>query len=788
MPSPLPNRDRIVASLVSAKKALHAGRIATLCGVEEESYRSFLELLEQLVIEGTLASDTGARFRVPRRRKAQSWGGSLSVHARGFGFVSASGKTDVFIAEEMLGGALHGDTVNIVVTGENSRGTEGRVESIVERRNPRVAGLVRKKRRSAWLEPDDARVRGPIVLHDGFENCEDGEAGVARITRFPVSVDENPEGRLVAVLGKPGEANVEVAKIMVREQIEEDHPQAAMLEAEELAAKAIKLSAEHRTDLRHIPFLTIDPVDARDHDDAVWAERTDRGFRIYIGIADVSEYVTPGSALDAEAKERGCTIYLPDRAIPMLPGLLAADKCSLLPDQDRYCMCVIAELDSDGIILSYRVVEGIMRAAAMVSYGSAARTLGFTDAYPLSPQAEAFKKPLKVLASVSAKLRRARMKRGALNLDLPEPQIELDESGKPVDVKARAQDAGVKKAYAIVEDMMLLANELVARWMGKQKAPAIYRVHGVPDPEKLERFARLSLAIGVRCNVEDMQDPLMVSKWLKRVQKHPQKRVLEGLLLRSLQQAVYDIVNVGHFGLASDAYLHFTSPIRRYPDLLVHRQIKHLLRGGKPNNSTEATEELRNSATRSSTRERAAMSVEREVVDLYRTLFMRDHIGDLVEGRVTALVGAGVFVAIQAPFVEVMVKLEDLGRERYELADNELSYIGKRSGERVALGDIIVMEVTDVSILRRTVYARRMTSGSEYDSEQQREQEGDGLTAQRRGRRPRAGRAPSRASRGERGPSRRKREDDETRGASRSGSRGRKSVKKSGARRASKKR
>ncbi len=690
---------------------MHAGAIAERCGVSKRSYHRLLELLDQLALEGTIRRESGHRYKAVRRRGGERWAGELSVNPRGFGFVTASGKPDVFVPAEALAGALHGDAVSIEVVGRSHKGTEGRVVEVNARRNPRVAGVIRRKRSSAWLEPDDARVRGPIVLTDGYSGCNDGESGVVKITRFPESIEENPEGEVVAVLGAPGDPVVEVAKILAREQIEEEHPAAAMQEAEALDAKLRKLKLEGREDLRNVPLLTIDPADARDHDDAVWAERIDGGYRVYIAIADVSEYVQPNTALDEEANRRGCTIYLPDRAIPMLPSALAADLCSLLPEQERYCLCAIAELDDNAKVKKYKVVEGLMRAAAMITYDGAARTLGFTEKPKRSPQAEAFKKDLKVLAAVTSKLRRARLKRGALDLDLPEPKIELNEQGAPESVSRRAGDPGIKRAYQIVEELMLLANELVARWLGKKKSPAIYRVHGKPDEEKLMRLGATAELFAAPFDFELLQDPLGVSTWLKRIQKHPQRVVLQNMLLRSLKQAAYDIVNIGHFGLASDAYLHFTSPIRRYPDLVVHRTLKQILRGIPPDKEPAAIEALRAAATNASMRERAAMSVEREVVDVYRAIYMKDQIGEIFEATVSAIVGSGLYVSLDEPFVEVLVRYESLGPDRYEIGDDELSVHGSRSGERIQLGDVMMIEIEDVSILRRATYGRRIAFG-----------------------------------------------------------------------------
>lgn len=710
MAQSLPSRGDIVRHLVEAGKPLHAREIAARSRTPESSYPHLLELLDQLSFDGSIRRIGRQRFRAqPVAAKGAVWEGVLSVNPRGFGFVTAAGHDDVYIAPEGIGGAMHGDRVRVSVLARTSRGVEGRIEGIVARRNPRVAGVLRRRGKSQWLEPDDTRLRGPVVVVGGTVEGKEGDAAVVSITRFPESGDENPEAELVAVLGQPGDPNTEVAKILVREQIVEAHPEPAVREAELMAARIQRRTYEDRVDLREVPLPTIDPEDARDHDDAIWVERTDGGYRAYVAIADVSEYVQVGSALDEEALARGCTIYLPDRAIPMLPAALAADLCSLLPERERLCLCVIADLDKNANVEHFEIVEGVMRSAAMLTYGGVARALGFTEDGPKSAQAEAMKRELKVLDELARKLRRMRMRRGALDLDLPEARVKLDEkTGAPTDVVKRAEDPGVKRAYQMVEELMLLANELVAKWLSKRRCPTVYRVHGKPDETKLERLGEVAQVLGVEFDLAEMLEPAGVGKWLASVADHPRRQVLEMLLLRSLKQAVYDIVNIGHFGLASENYLHFTSPIRRYPDLLVHRSVKSLLRGGKPDVSPAAIETLRASATNASQRERAAMEVEREVVDLYRALFMRDRIGEVFEGTVTSVVGSGLYVSLDHPFVDVLVRYEALGPDHYEATDDELSVIGVRSGDTVSLGERIVVSIEDVALLRRSVYARRV--------------------------------------------------------------------------------
>jgi ribonuclease R len=653
--------------------------------------------------------------------------GYVTINPRGFGFVT-SGESigdDVFIGAEALGGAMHGDKVVVDVTGRGPRGPEGAIVSVLSRSMTRVAGVLRRRGKSAWLEPDDTRVRGPIVLSGDVDvrgpegnSGQDGDAAVVSITRYPEVTGENPEGKLEAVLGKPGEISVEVAKVLVRQQIAEVHSPEAFAEADAYGATVPESMLAGRVDLTHIPLPTIDPEDARDHDDAVWVERgEDGGYRAYIAIADVSAYVTPGTQLDAEAKLRGCSVYLPDRAIPMLPRPLSSNLCSLLPDVVRLCLCADVKLDASGTVRSSTLVRGFMNSRAKLTYGGVARALGFTDAPAREPKADEMVEGLRVAYELSRLLRTKRLKRGALDFDLPEAKVILEpETGKPVDVQRRDKDLGTKKAYQLIEELMLLGNEVVARWLVDKQAPTIFRIHQPPDEKKLVRFAAMAEELGIPFDVESTREPKEMARLLKSFADHPSAHVLNMLLLRSMKQATYDIGNVGHFGLASKAYLHFTSPIRRYPDLVVHRAVHQIALGQKIGREPEDVGKLADAALAASVAERKAMEVEREVVDLYRAVLMQSHIGKRYEGTVTAMVGSGLFLALDAPFVDVMVRFEDLGQDRFELDDAGLRAVAGRSGETVQLGDRLTVEIIDVAILRRTVYGRRIVGDDDQAS------------------------------------------------------------------------
>lgn len=705
----LPGRTEILRCLRAEGRGLHTAELASRLEVKPASRRRLRELLEQLVLDGSLTAVPGDRFTVSRARDEFGvWEGVLSVHPRGFAFVNAAGRDDVFIPPPGIGPALHGDTVQVAIVARTPRGPEGRVKSIVRRRNPRVSGVLRRRRKSAWLEPDDDRIRSPIVLVGSSQEGTDGQAAVVKITRFPESAEENPEGEIVTVLGTPGEADVEIAKILARDNINEERDPAAQREADARVAELTPISLEGRRDMRKVPFLTIDPADARDHDDALYIERRPDGYRAFVAIADVSEYVQPGSAVDRDASERSFTTYLPDRAVPMLPRVLAAEHCSLLPNMDRYAMVAVVDMDKEAAVQRFRLMECVIHVAAKLSYEDVACTLGFIEG-EASPEATKYKKDLRVLNDLARKLRKIRMRRGALDLDLPEPKVELDpETGHPLAVTRRAKNPGIAGAYQMVEELMLLANERVARWLSGRKSPAVYRVHAAPDPERLDQLGLAAQRLGVPFEADTLDSALGVARWLKRISKHPLKVVLEGLLLRSLKMAQYDITNVGHFGLASESYVHFTSPIRRYPDLLVHRLSKGLLRGEPALISTEAIEALRAQATRSSELERIVMQAEREAVDVYRCILMRDKVGQVFEARVSGLSGSGMYAVLDEPFVDVLVKFESMGPDRYEASDDGLSVFGARSGDRVSLGDRITLVIEDVALLRRTIYGRRV--------------------------------------------------------------------------------
>ncbi|MEZ4437919.1 MAG: ribonuclease R [Polyangiaceae bacterium] len=714
----------VVELLVAEDQPLHvaeiAHRLADLPGAGDPT--TLRNTLDDLVYDGLVAQLTGRRYHATRaaRSEVSVLEGSLVVNPRGFGFVKVPGAVDdIYVPEDALRGAMHGDRVSVRVVATTRRGKEGEIVEVLERGQTRVVGTLGGKPGRRWLELDDTRIRGPIEIVE-VEGApppeglapEAGLAAVVVLTRYPEGQREAPQGRLVAVLGTPGDPQVEVAKILVGNGIDEEHSAAALEEAAAYGSDVDPEEVARREDLRDVPLITIDPKDARDHDDAVWVERDDGGhYRVWVAIADVSHYVRPGTALDDEARARGCSVYLPDRAIPMLPHALSGKLCSLVEGKDRLCLCVVLTLDATGEVKKSQIVEGVMRSRAFLTYDSVARALGFSTEPARDPRAEELRHDLQVAWDLAGLLRKRRMRRGALDFDLPEAQIVVDdETGAPVAVTERSHDPGVKKAYRLIEEMMLLANEEVARYVLERSIPSIFRVHGAPDPEKLERLAQACTNMGVAFDAEEASDPKKLSKWLQKLVGHEKQSILEGLLLRSMQQATYDTKNIGHFGLASPAYLHFTSPIRRYPDLVVHRLCRTHLRGEPVKRGEAAEAALHEAAVIASQRERIAMEAERAVADLYRAIYMKRHLRDRFEGRVSAITPGGLYLRIDDPFVDVLVSLDGLGQDRYEPDDAGLEVVAARSGDRIALGDDMLVEIEDVSIVRRAVYGRRIAT------------------------------------------------------------------------------
>ncbi|MCL2824580.1 MAG: VacB/RNase II family 3'-5' exoribonuclease [Polyangiaceae bacterium] len=712
----MPRRDEVLALLAAQRpRTMHARELAKLLNVSEGNYLEFLELLEDLTFDRAVIALRGQRYgarQISPDNTPEHRMGRIQINARRFGFVSSSGfPDDVFVREGATAGAMHGDTVRVEITERTRLGFEGRVTEVLRRANTRVQGTLRKKKKNAWLEPDDSRIPHTIVITGDITEItgEDGDAAVVEITQFPQSADENPEAILIATLGTPGTFNVETQKILIRECIDESFSQAVQLEVNDVASTIDPARTSDREDLLGIPFMTIDPTDARDRDDAIFVrdlgDGHDDGYEAWVAIADVAEYVKPGTALDESARARGFSLYLPDRAVPMLPSTLSAKLCSLEKDEARLCIALCMRFDNKGRRTHTRLCEGVMKSRATLSYDQVAAGMRWS-AISREQLDSNIQVAIDDASELARLLRRRRMRRGSLDIAVPEPQIILDpETGMPVDVVRRAQDPGVKHAYELIEELMIASNEAVAEWMIGKEQETIFRVHPPPSESKLEKLAAICESLKIPFEYEDASDPLRLGKFLRTVQEHPMASVIGTLALRSLAPASYDTVNVGHYGLASRAYSHFTSPIRRYPDLLVHRHVKGLLR-----HVAVDTDSYKDVSMECARREREIADVEREVSDVYRCSMMQSRVGMVGAGIVSDIGATSVTVTLDNPFVEVIVPEATLGLYGHERSEDGLHMVCPRTGDQVSLGDRMDIEVESSNMVRRVIYGKRIAA------------------------------------------------------------------------------
>ena len=656
-------------------------------------------------------SSGGSGFSGTSTRKLS---GRIKIHPAGYGFVVPDDKSeDVHVSARNRGAAMDADTVEIEAW-PGIRGVEGRVLRVIARGRAKITGQLTRRGKEHVLQPDDPRIAGPVALRGPVPNAPDGIAVVAEITRYPDVPDGAIEAAVLKILGDPDDPRTEVEKVLACADVEEAFPEPVARIADGVPTEVRDADRVDRADLRDVPFTTIDPETARDFDDAVAIESLpDGGTRLWVAVADVSHYVREGSPLDAEALRRGCSIYLPNRAIPMLPEPLSANICSLVPEQDRLAMVVRIDLDRQAKPGASEFYAAVIHSRARLDYPGVAAALG-GDTRGKRRKYEPFLPALRAMDSLARQMRTARIARGALDFDIPEPFIELDHDDPRLvrDIRRSRRDPGERQAYSMIEEFMLAANEAVARSFHERNEDTVWRIHDAPDRARLEEFAVLAQHYGITFDVDAARTPIGLKRVLERLHGHPAEKALSFQLLRSLKQATYDVVNLGHFGLASSDYLHFTSPIRRYPDLIVHRLLKSRLAGlGKPAGGFKPPSvapvpdryALQKMAAESSFSERSAMEVEREVVDLYRAFFLRDRVGDVFDGVISGVMGFGIFVVVDQPFVEGLVRVEALSDDYYVYDEPSARLVGRRSGRTFALGDSVRVEVQSVSVVRRKV-------------------------------------------------------------------------------------
>lgn len=620
--------------------------------------------------------------------------GRISVTNRGFGFV-ATPTGDVYVAANDMHGAMHGDTVLVRLHQRvRGKGQAGEVAEIAERRNTTIVGRFEKQGKIGIVAPTDRRIRGDVLIgHDAFGGARTGDIVVARLTQYP-EPGRAAQGAVEEVLGKEADPGVDV-EIVIHEHGLRDAFPGEVERAAEAIPESVTTIEPGREDLRELLTITIDPVDARDFDDAISLERIDGGFRLWVHIADVSHYVPWGSVIDEEAVKRATSVYLVDRVLPMLPERLSNGVCSLNPQVDRLTMTVQFDLDRTGRIEDYRLYPSVIRSDHRCDYEGVQRWLDTDDGWP-SDEVARLVKDFKVVATALGKRRTGR---GGLDFESVEPKVWLDADGKPLEVTLREKTV----ATNMIEEAMIAANEVVARHMRDHEAPMVYRIHEDPDPDALAQIATVLQEFDYPIKDVGAATPRTFQKLIQFAHDRPERLLINSLLLRALKRARYVDYLDSHFGLASDAYCHFTSPIRRYPDLVVHRLLKAQLVDALDREPTASmAHELEWLADVSSVMEREAEAAENDSVRIKLCELMAEHVGEVFPGIVASVTSYGAYVQLDNT-AEGLVHVTAMADDYYRFDAERFLLWGERSGRIWRLGQAVSVRIVDVALADRRI-------------------------------------------------------------------------------------
>ncbi|MEJ2540068.1 MAG: ribonuclease R [Gemmatimonadota bacterium] len=693
----LPSDKAVVQAIRdSSRGPLRPKVLAQELEIPKDAYRAFKKRLEEMERAGKIYRVKGGRYAPPDR--ISLFTGRLSTTRRGDGFVRGSGGDEVFVPARDLDTAMDGDRVVVRIESRpKGRKPEGRVIKVLERAHPSVVCVYHQDKKLGFGVPRDPKLTFDVTIPWGDQGeAEDGDVVLVQIVAYGHR-RHGPTGEVETVLGKLGDPGVDVLSVLYGHGLSPDFPPEVVKEADELAEWWHQMIpaelAGGREDHRDLHVFTIDPADAKDHDDALSVEELEGGRRrVGIHIADVSHFVRPGTPLDQEALERGTSVYLVDRVIPMLPHPLSSDACSLRPDEDRLAVSVFAVLDRDGAVVEHRFARTLIRSRRRLAYEDAESVLSGDGSIDAETDAA-----IQSLGELSGRLRERKEARGALDLDLPEARVILDTEGAPVEIRKVER----LEAHRLVENFMLLANELVAKACASRKLPALYRVHEPPTKEKMTALRELLQTFGLRLPKGDVA-PGDLERILNEVRGRPEEQLVSTVVLRSLQKAVYSAENLGHFGLALKNYAHFTSPIRRYPDLITHRVVVRALTEGEPI-PDEWYRGLEDVAEQASLREQAATAAERDSVDLKKIEYMERHLGDEFDGTISGVTAFGAFVLLDEVFVDGLIHVNSLDDDFYEFRESEYALVGSRKGRRLRLGDRLRIQVARVDREERKV-------------------------------------------------------------------------------------
>ncbi|MBT1071133.1 ribonuclease R [Pelotalea chapellei] len=693
------SKKHILALLKAQEGPLHfAGLLREFGGrhVKHELKRT----LDDMAGDGEIVRLRGNSYALATA--AVSVRGKLSAHRDGYGFVTPEGGgEDIFIPQRQMKSAMHGDTVEVRAERSRMGGgkQEGRILSVAERATTRIVGRYEETRRGAIVIPEEQRLNMVISIPPkGRGLAEDGHQVVAEITSYPIG-GRPTEGRIVEVLGWPDDPEVEVQSAIRRFDLPHVFGKDTLAEAESIAETVAETELKDRVDLRKMQTVTIDGETARDFDDAVSLRREGNNFRLWVSIADVSHYVKPGSPLDRDAYLRGTSVYFPDRCIPMLPERLSNGICSLNPQVDRLTMTAEMLFDRSGAVLESSFYPSIIKSTARLTY-TLVKQIIVDDNREVANKHRPLVPMLLEMKELALILQAMRKKRGSIDFDLPEPEIIIGLTGQTENIIRAERNL----AHQLIEEFMLAANEAVATFVTGKNIPFLYRIHENPDPAKLVNFQEFVYGFGYEFPlVDERVNPADLQRLLVQAEGRPEERMINYALLRCMKQARYAAENLHHFGLASDCYCHFTSPIRRYPDLVVHRILRATLAldAQKESKAAErelarATENLGVIGEHTSKRERTAMEAERDIVELKKIQFMQQHLGEEFDGFITGVTAFGFFTELEELFVEGLVHVSMLEDDVYTYMEKQHSLVGRTRRQVYRIGDAVRVKVAAV--------------------------------------------------------------------------------------------
>ena len=685
-----------------AYRPMDIQELVAVFDINPDEYKSFKKVLKSMEKEGLIVRTKKDKFGVPERLGLVS--GKLEVHQKGFGFLipDAEGEKDVFIPSSSMNGAMNGDRVLVQITREdiNGKKREGEVQEVLDRANKKIIGVYEDSRNFGFVVPEDSRLNQDIFISKKDRNgATEGDLVICEVVKW-ADKRRSPEGIVKEVLGKKGDRGLDILTIIKKYGLPEEFPDKVLNYAENIEEEIPEKEYARRVDLRNLRMVTIDGEDAKDLDDAVSIEKLDNGkFRLGVHIADVSHYVKEKNPLDREALKRGTSVYLIDRVIPMLPKKLSNGICSLNPKVDRLALSCFMIIDSKGKVIQHEIEETVIKTSERMTYTDVTKILENNDE-ELIKRYDYLVDDFKAMEELCNILRTKRMRRGAIDFNFEESKIILNDLGKPIDI--RPYDRAI--ANRIIEEFMLVCNETIAEHMYWTNLPFVYRIHEEPDEEKLEKFKEFIYNLGYVVRWGQETHPRALQDILDKVKGKKEETVVSTLLLRSMMQAKYSPECVGHFGLAAKYYCHFTSPIRRYPDLQIHRIIKEQINGRiDEKRSARLSNIVEIASKQSSEMERLAQEAEREVDDLKKAEYMQERIGEEFSGIISSVTSFGLFAELPNT-IEGLIHITALDDDYYIYDEAHLCLIGERTKKVYRLGDEVKVRCTRVDIDNREIY------------------------------------------------------------------------------------